>query len=120
MLETDRWRVTASPGTHSVPVVGLRVESVRTGGVVAYSCDTEPSDAIARLAQDAELLVHEANGALSGHSSIAHAAEIAARAQVGQLILVHLPPHPSDDELTAARKTFRHVHFGEDLDAYSF
>jgi glyoxylase-like metal-dependent hydrolase (beta-lactamase superfamily II) len=42
LLRSDAWRVTASPGEHSVPVMGIRVESARGGGTVAYSADTGP------------------------------------------------------------------------------
>ncbi len=85
VLEDDTWRITASPGNHSVPVVGLRVEDRRGGGVVAYSCDTEPTPPITRLAQGADILVHEATGNFSGHTSAAGAARVAQRGGRGAL-----------------------------------
>lgn len=114
VLESDAWRVTAAPGTHSVPVIGVRVEDRRGGGVAAYSCDTEESDAIARLARGAELLVHEATGGFGGHTTVEGAARVAARAEAGRLVLVHLPPEIDDGELARAREVFPGVELGED------
>ncbi len=119
-LTDTLWEVTASPGVHSVPVVGLRVVSKRTGSVVAYSCDTEPTPAIACLAHKADILVHEATGAFSGHSSAAQAAEVAAQAEAGRLLLVHLPPGLSDDDLHEARQRFAQTELGEELGAYDY
>ncbi len=48
-----------------------------------------------RLASGAEILIHEATGRSPGHTSAAQAGEIAARAEVGQLLLIHYPVHPA-------------------------
>ncbi|MFQ5570209.1 MAG: MBL fold metallo-hydrolase [Rhodothermales bacterium] len=120
VLDDDEWRVTAAPGSHSVPVVGLRVESKATGGVVAYSCDTEPSPVIAALAFEADILVHEATGTYKGHSSPAQAAAVAAQAKARRLLLVHLPPGLTDDDLHEARDTFAPTALGVELGAYAF
>ena len=42
-----------------------------------------------RLAKDASILIHEATGDLLGHSSAAQAAEIATKANVESLYLIH-------------------------------
>lgn len=120
VLANGTWEVTASPGIHSVPVVGLRVVSRRTGGVAAYSCDTEPAPAIACLAHQADILVHEATGDFSGHSTALQAAEVAAQAEVGRLLLVHLPPGLSDEDLADARQAFARTELGDELGAYDF
>ncbi len=122
VLADINWQVTASPGLHSVPVVGLRVESKKTGGVVAYSCDTRPSPEIASLAHQADILAHEAtsrNGS-SAHSTPAQAAEIATQAEAGRLLLVHLPPALTDDDLIEPRQVFAKTELGEELGAYGF
>jgi ribonuclease Z len=119
VLDDASWRITASPGTHGVPVIGLRVEHV-AGGCVAYSCDTEPSEAITRLSYGADILVHEASGAFKGHTSNEDAARIAGRAQARRLVLVHLPPDVADGDLAEARSIFPHVEFGEDGNRYEF
>lgn len=118
VIEEAPWRVTATPVEHAKPNIGLRVEEPDTGRVVAYSCDTEPAETFARLADGADVMVHEANGEMSGHTSAEQAAGIAAEAGADRLLLVHLPPDMSDDDLTAARKTFSSVELGEELANY--
>ena len=120
VLTDTLWEVTASPGIHSVPVVGLRLVNTRTGGVAAYSCDTEPAPAIACLAHKADLLVHEATGAFPGHSTALQAAEVAAQSEAKRLLLVHLPPGLSDDDLHDARQRFAQTELGEELGAYDY
>lgn len=120
VLDDASWHITAAPGIHSVPVVGLRVQSKKTNQVVAYSCDTEPADAIRDLARETDILVHEATGAGPGHSSAEQAATIAADANAEQLLLVHLPPDITDDDLHDARTAFAETALGEELGTYSF
>lgn len=118
--EDHCWRVTAAPGIHSVPVIGVRVESRITGRVVAYSCDTERSDAITRLSRGADLLVHEATGGFGGHTSTEDAARVAAEAGAGRLVLVHLPPDVEDAGLAEARTIFPATEYGVDGARYDF
>jgi ribonuclease Z len=122
VLSKGPWEITATPGTHSVPVVGLRIEYTSRGAaavdasggtsdahtntgadgdrrVVAYSCDTELSDRIVDLARGATILVHEATGNAPGHSSVEDAATAGARAGVDRVVLCHMPPAA---QLTAA------------------
>ena len=119
VFSDETWRVTAAPVEHAKPNVGLRVEC--GDQVAAYSCDTEPTDAVARLGEGANVLVHEANGDFSGHSTAEGAARIAADAGAERLILVHLPPGLSDDDdLDGARSHFEHVERGEELGQHPF
>ncbi|HEY7766937.1 MBL fold metallo-hydrolase [Longimicrobium sp.] len=121
VLANERWRITAAPGIHGVPVVGLRVEDARGPGVAAYSCDTAKSDDIIELSRGADVLVHEATGTeQSGHSTNEQAAEVAREAGAGRLVLVHLPPGVEDGQLAAARTIFSHVEFGTDGARYDF
>ncbi len=114
------WRITAAPGEHSVPVIGLRIEDLVGGGVLAYSADTERSTAIARIAKGADILVHEATGGFTGHSSAIDAAEVARDAAASRLILVHLPPDPSADDLERATAVFPGIALGEDGGRYEY
>lgn len=117
VFEDAAWKVTASPGSHSVPVIGLRVQS--SGGTcIAFSADTARSDAIARLASAADILVHEASGDMPHHTSPQDAAHVARQAGVGRLILVHLPPETSDKDLAEARSSFPELEMGEDGASY--
>jgi ribonuclease Z len=93
------------PMTHSdfAPVLGLRIETrgERLGErVLAFTGDTAPNDNIARLAQNADLLVHEANFSARldpqfaegahGHSTAQHAGRHAAAAGAKRLALTHI------------------------------
>ena len=118
VLETDAWHVVASPGHHSVPVIGLRVTSKISKRVVTYSCDTEPFEPIERLAAGADILVHEATGKTPGHTSAVQAAKIAKRAGVWRLVLVHLPPVLND--LHEAQAIFESTEAGKDGGEYLF
>ena len=121
VLEDERWRVTAAPGIHGVPVAGLRVEDRRGGGVAAYSADTAKSDVITGLARGAALLVHEATGQTQGgHTTYLQAAEVARDAGAGRLVLVHLPPGVGEDDLREARQVFPETRLGEDGAAHAF
>ena len=116
----ESWTVHAARGNHAVPSIGLRVTSRHSGGSFTYSSDTSPSEAIAHLASGTDLLLHEATGALYGHSSAVQAAEIACRARARRLVLVHLPPHLSEEEIHAARAIFPHLEPGQENATYTF
>lgn len=122
VLETDDLLITAFPGQHAVPVIGLRVVDKQEGGVMAYSCDTERSDVITTMARGADLLIHEATGKGPGHSSSIDAAMVAASAGVGRLALVHLPPaqYFDADALVEARRIFPDLSVSADGDRYEF
>jgi len=94
VLEDEEFRVTGAPVKHLVPTLGLRIENKRSGGVVAYSSDTSPCDAVVALARGADILIHEAAKNTLGHSSAAQAGEIARRAGAGRLVLIHYRPAP--------------------------
>jgi ribonuclease Z len=120
--DDDSWTVTAAPVNHGdTPNVGLRFEHNPTGRVLAYSCDTAPSDNVVHLARDADVLVHEANGTPGdNHSTAAEAAEAAEAANADHLLLVHLPPGDKRDALKEARTIFPHTDLGDELGSYSF
>jgi ribonuclease Z len=121
VLENERWRITAAPGIHGVPVIGIRVEDVAGGGVCAYSCDTAKSTDITEMSRGARLLVHEATGTtLGGHSTYVEAAEVARDAGAARLVLVHLPPGVTDDDLAQARTVFADVSLGQDGARHDF
>lgn len=122
VMNRDGWCIVATPGKHAVPSVGLRFREEESGAVLAFSCDTAYHEPIARLAQGASILVHEATGSGPGHSSAGEAAAIAARAGVDRLLLVHLPSEEQlgEAELAEARETFPGLAKGEEGGTYSF
>lgn len=82
--------------SHSIPSAGLRLEL--PGGVVAYTCDTEPTPAIMELGRQARLFItestflrqNEAFARMSKHMTAFEAGQQAASCEVGTLALVHL------------------------------
>ena len=105
--------ISAAPVDHPVPTIGLRFTT--EAGTLVYSCDTAHSEAVVALAMGADVLIHEGTGSLSGvHSSPAEAADVAARAGVGRLVLVHAPVGASDEDLTDARAIFDETTWGQD------
>ncbi len=87
-------------GPPYMPVLGLRLDFLEKGVSLAFSSDTAPSDTLASLATGCDLLIHEASFSatlqpnvspeLFFHSDARQAGQIAARAGVKRLALVHL------------------------------
>jgi ribonuclease BN (tRNA processing enzyme) len=110
--EIGPFRVTADRVNHPVETFGFRIE--HAGWRLAYSADTGESDALVRLAEGVDLLLCEASF-LDGphnkpnlHLTARQAAEHAARAGVGQLVLTHLVPwNDRDRTLAEASQTYR-------------
>jgi ribonuclease Z len=109
VLDCEEFRIYASPVQHFIPNIGLRIEFVESQKVVAYSCDTEPCEQVIRLAEGADLLIHEASGALPGHSSAEQAGKAARESEAGSLCLIHYPTgqFAEKDLLAEARKQFQ-------------
>lgn len=91
VIDSDEYRVYSSPVEHEIPAIGLRFEFKDSGMVLAYSGDTHPCSAVLDLAQDADILIHEATGAHQWHTSAAQAGEIAEQVGARELILIHYP-----------------------------
>jgi len=108
VIKDDRLNVCASLVEHLIPTVGLRFEFLRSGKVAAYSCDTQPSQVFTRLAQGADVLIHESTGSSEGHTSPEQAGEVARQANAGALYLVHYPPQLVDEKdlLSRAKQAF--------------
>lgn len=98
IIDHDGYAIYASPVQHLIPTVGLRIESKKTGQALTYSSDTRPCEAVVRLAQDSEILIHESAGPLPGHSAPVEAGQIAQRAGVKRLMLIHYPVFTEDLE----------------------
>lgn len=90
----DNWRVRTAPNIHSKPCFAMRFESPCGCDSLVYSGDTEPCDAVVQLAQGAATLIHEATRPHpeAAHTTPRQAGEIALRAGVARLVLVHFSP----------------------------
>ncbi|MFA9427526.1 ribonuclease Z [Natronorubrum sp. A-ect3] len=89
----------------------------RTGRSLVYTGDTRPTTATIEVADEPDLLIHDATfaddradrAATTAHSTARQAAEIANRAGVDRLALMHLSSRyagHTDDHLTQARAVF--------------
>lgn len=91
VVDRGEFRLFASPVNHMLPNIGVRVEFTKTNKVMAYSSDTEPCQQVVRLAEGADVLVHEAAGPARGHTSPRQAGQVASQAEVNSLYLIHYP-----------------------------
>lgn len=95
-FEAGPFRITAARMNHPVETYGFRLE--HAGRVIAYSADTGPCPELTELAAGADILLCEASFADAArqaenlHLTAGQAAEHAARAGVGELVLTHLVP----------------------------
>ncbi len=103
LIDGDGYRVYSTPVIHSDDTLAYKiVESKQDGEFTrdvsfVYSSDTKPSESLIRLAQGADLLVHECTyldgepaAVNTTHSNARQVGVLAARAGVTQLALVHL------------------------------
>ena len=110
-------------------VAGVRPEQVigveRDGRKVVVSGDTAPCETLAIAAHGADLIVHEATfgederdrARLTGHSTAAQAAQIAADAEVKMLALTHISARYGGSELREeAREVFAATELPRDFD----
>ena len=89
VIESPEFEITTAPVEHLVPTIAVKVMSKETGKAIVYSSDTEPCEALARLAQGVDILIHEGTGDYAGHSTPAQAGAMAKRCGAGKLVLIH-------------------------------
>lgn len=97
VLDNQQVTVTSTPVEHSpdLPTYAIKIASHLSGKTVVYSSDTGPSEALIRLAANADVLFHECAGLSKHpipaiHSHALQVGQIAQRSQVKRLILLHL------------------------------
>lgn len=113
LLDCAEFRIASSPVHHLIPTIGLRFDFKTNQKSLVYSCDTEPCVEVVRLAQGADILIHEASGKTLGHSSAGQAGQVATQAEVGKLYLIHYPTGAfSDGDLLAEAR----LHYQGEVD----
>ncbi|MEH7097526.1 MBL fold metallo-hydrolase [Neobacillus vireti] len=96
---------------HPVPCYAMRIEA--GGKVLVYTGDSSFKEEFVELSQGADVLLCECNfygnqsGKSAGHMNSIEAGQLAQRADVGQLILTHLPHYGNlNDLITEASREF--------------
>ncbi len=98
---------------------------LRKGRKIVYTGDTKPFAEFAKVATDADLVIHEATfddtladkAALDGHSTPSQAASAAKRANAKSLVLTHISARYTDSKvlLEQAKKVFANTLVAEDF-----
>ena len=113
-LSLHGYELEFAPTHHSVPALAV---SVRRRKKLVYACDGSPTEELAKLAMHADLLVAEAyGGGAATHSSPVLAAELAKRAEVRRLALVHLWRGIREEEVEKAKELFGEIFLPADLE----
>jgi ribonuclease Z len=123
VMENEDFRITSWPVDHFVPTIGLRIENKRTGNVLAYSCDSEPTPSLLEIGRNADIFLHEAAGPPPGHCTARMAAEIAVEAGAKSLYLIHYEVWKTDPAplVPQAKEVFDGpVVLCKDLDEFEF
>ena len=129
-LNGPGYQVTALPVEHSIETYAYRID--HDGASVVFSADTRPCTRLAEFAEGADLLVHDAHMSPFGeppeegfvwesyttpysrekhealsrtHCTPEQAAETAAEAGVGRLVLTHIPPYRDLGAIRAEAET---------------
>ncbi|HUS69545.1 MAG TPA: ribonuclease Z [Anaerolineae bacterium] len=124
LLESESYWVHTSPVRHEVPTSAVRITSRENGRVAAFSADTSPCSELVALARGADLLFHECSVETPHpfHSTPEQVGELAAEADVGQVILVHCHRDLTKEPylpVSEIRKRYQgEVRFAKDLEEY--
>ncbi len=103
-----------APTQHSVPAFAV---SVRRRKKLTYAGDGAPTEELVELASGSDLLVAEAyGGGAATHSSPVLAAQLAKKARVKLLALVHIWRRLRNEEVEKAREVFGSIILPEDLE----
>ena len=99
-LELKGFDVFAEEALHSVPALAFRLDG--EDGVVVYSGDTEPSQRVAALARDADLLMHECSFPepfdVTNHSTPRRLGSMIKDCGIKRVVLTHIYPQAAGCE----------------------
>lgn len=102
-LEAGPFKITFLPAVHPVPCFAMRIEAA--GKVLVYTADTSFKEEFIPFTRKADLLLCECNfygnqsGKGAGHMNSFDAGNLAAKAEVKELALTHLPHYGRLEQL---------------------
>jgi ribonuclease Z len=124
LLENESYGVHTSPVRHQLATSAVRITSRLTGKVAVFSGDSSPCPSLTALARGADLLFHECSVEAPHpyHSTPTEAAQTAAEADVGRLILVHCHRNLTKEPYVSIAEIGKRYHgeasFAEDFEEY--
>lgn len=86
--------VRTAPVIHSRPTLAIRLEDRASGRALVYGADADYSERLVELARGAHILLHECSVSqpFKNHSTPEQAAEVALKAGVQRLVIIHYSP----------------------------
>ena len=109
------WEVTAASAEHVQPYLDSLAYRFETpNGSIVFTGDTQPCESVQTLAHEADMLlcmcwdeqsVMDESGEAGGQCGTEGAAKMAQNARVKKLVLVHIGPHLSQDEVKTRSAT---------------
>ncbi|MEC9277828.1 MAG: MBL fold metallo-hydrolase [Chloroflexota bacterium] len=109
------WEVTAASAEHVQPYLDSLAYRFETpNGSIVFTGDTQPCESVQTLAHEADMLlcmcwdeqsVMDESGEAGGQCGTEGAAKMAQNAEVKKLVLVHIGPHLSQDEVKTRSAT---------------
>ena len=109
------WEVTAASAEHVQPYLDSLAYRFETpNGSIVFTGDTQPCESVQTLAHEADMLlcmcwdeqsVMDESGEAGGQCGTEGAARMAQNAGVKKLVLVHIGPHLSQDEVKTRSAT---------------
>ncbi|MUK90105.1 MBL fold metallo-hydrolase [Ornithinibacillus sp. L9] len=102
-LKIGPFSITFQPTNHPVPCYGMRITDGES--VIVYTADTSYKEEWVSFSKDADLLITDCNfyadqdGSNAGHMTSKEGGMIAAKANVDELVLSHLPQYRDTRDL---------------------
>ncbi|MBM7659858.1 ribonuclease BN (tRNA processing enzyme) [Bacillus mesophilus] len=107
-IQVGPFRISFLKTKHPAPCYAMRIETINAK--VTYTADTSFFDEMISFAKDSDLLICECNlykgmdGQGSGHMTSTDAGKLAMEAQVGEMLLTHLPHFGTHSDLIQEAK----------------
>ena len=124
VYSTNEWEVVAATAEHVQPYLDSLAYRFETpGGSIVFTGDTQPCESVQKLATNADVMfcmcwdeqsIMDENGEHEGQCGTDGAATMAMNAGVKKLVLVHIGPHLSNQNVkNTSSKSISQIYDGE-------